>query len=364
MQTPTWTRTAGKIREDHPFHQLKWSAVAGMLLTMTVPDSARPDGERAPARDAGSPPRAVERQVTTGPGGRILTNAGVWSPDGEWIVFDTRSDAAGEIFDGTAIEIVSVRTGEVRRIHESKKGACCGVATFHPREPKVVFILGPERPTPEWTYGPARRQGVVVDIGKPGFAANLDARDLAPPFTPGALRGGSHVHVWDASGEWVSFTYEDHILSRFREEKDGVEVNLRNIGVSVPGRPVRVGRDHPRNHDGESFSVLVTRTVASPRPGSDEIRRAFEEGWIGTEGHARPDGSRGRRALAFQGHVVTSAGETISEAFVVDLPEDVTVPGDGPLEGTETLRPRPPRGASQRWAATGIAAPPFVVRAR
>jgi hypothetical protein len=233
-------------------------------------------------------------------------------------------------------------------VYESKEGACCGVVTFHPREPKVVFILGPERPAPDWTYGPARRQGVIVDLARPGSAVNLDARDLTPPFTPGALRGGSHVHVWDAAGEWVSFTYEDHVLSRFREEKDGVEVNLRNVGVSVPGRPVREGKQHPRNHDGEYFSVLVTRTVASPRPGSDEIRRAFEEGWIGTEGHARPDGSRQRRALAFQGHVVTGAGETISEAFVVDLPEAMTVPGDGPLEGTETTRPRPPRGASQR----------------
>jgi len=40
--------------------------------------------------------------------------------------------------------------------------------------------------------------------------------------------------------------------------------------------------------------------------------------------------------------------------FIVDLPDDLTVPGDGPLEGTATHRPRPPRGVVQRritWTA-------------
>jgi hypothetical protein len=94
--------------------------------------------------------------------------------------------------------------------------------------------------------------------------------------------------------------------------------------------------------------VLVTRTMNEPQPGSDEISRAFEEAWIGTHGYIRPDGTRQRRALAFQGNVTTPGGATISEVFVVDLPEDVTIPGDGPLEGTSTARPAPPRGTQQR----------------
>ena len=136
----------------------------------------------------------VERQITRGPGGRILTNTGVWSPDSEWIVYDTRSDAAGDNFDGEFIEMVNVRTGEVRQLYRAENGARCGVATFHPRENKVVFILGPEHPTPDWQYGPFHRQGVIVDAKQNGgtsSAVNLDARDLTPPFTPGALRGGS-----------------------------------------------------------------------------------------------------------------------------------------------------------------------------
>ena len=290
----------------------------------------------------------TEQQITRARHGHILTNTGVWSPDGEWIVYDVRSDAAGDVFDGTRVEMVHVRTGEVRVLYESRNDAHCGVATFHPREMKVVFILGPENPTPDWPYNATHRQGVVVDVTKPGVARNLDARDLTPPFTPGALRGGSHVHVWDPSGEWVSFTYEDQVLAQFKEPGPDHEMNLRNVGVSVPSRAVSAGRVHPRNHDGNYYSVLATRTVASPNPGSDEIKKAFEEGWIGTNGYVNHEGKRQRRAIAFQGHVVTESGETISEVFVADLPEDVTQPGDGPLAGTETQMPRPPKGTTQR----------------
>ncbi|MCW5555811.1 MAG: DUF3748 domain-containing protein [Verrucomicrobiae bacterium] len=294
-------------------------------------------------------PGAQERQVTRGPGGRLLTNTGVWSPDGQWIVYDTRSDAAGEKFDGSTIEMVHVETGEVRGLYRTKNGAHCGVVTFHPREQKVVFILGPENPTPDWQYNAYHRQGVIVDTARPGAAMNLDARDLTPPFTPGALRGGSHVHVWDAAGDWVSFTYEDHILAQFQEASATNDVNLRNLGVSVPlPGGVRVPKDHPRNHDGEYFTVLAARTTPNPKPGSDQIKRAFEEGWVGTNGYVRTDGTRQRRALAFQGNVVTTDGETISEVFIVDLPDELSQPGEGPLAGTATRAPFPPQGVKQQ----------------
>ena len=290
----------------------------------------------------------IETQLTSGHGGRVLTNAGVWSPDGEWIAYDTRSDPAGDAFDGTRIEMVNVRTKEVRRVFESRNGACCGVVTWHPREAKVVFILGPELPTLDWDYGPARRRGVLVDVNRPGVAENLDARDLTPPFTPGALRGGSHVHIFSPDGALVGFTYEDHILSRLPSGDPAHDGNQRNVGASVIGRPVAVPKTHPRNHDGSAFSVLVTRTTARPRPGSDDISRAFEDAWVGTDGYVRPNGTRQRRAVAFQGHVVTTRGETISEVFIADLPDDLATPGDGPLEGTATHRPTPPRGVTQR----------------
>jgi hypothetical protein len=333
------------------------------------------------------------RQVTAASHGHILTNTAVWSPDGQWIVYDVRSDLSGSTFDGTRIERVHVASGRVEVLYESREGACCGVATYHPTREEVVFILGPERPTPDWAYSACHRRGVTVDAGVPGVARNLDARDLVPPFTPGALRGGSHVHVYSADGKFVSFTYDDHVLeqsatllsrrvtpsggSKTRTAwrsgcENGTDVNQRNVGVSLVGVPVAVTKSHPRNHDGTAYSVLVTKTANNPVPGSDEIGRAYEDAWIGTSGYVRGDGSRQPYALAFLGDVSikslfknpspspspeywgggfrigSEANVTVTELFVVDLPDDITVAGAEPLEGSVTRRPAPPRGTNQR----------------
>lgn len=293
-----------------------------------------------------------ERRLTTAPHGHVLTNAGVWTADGEWIVYDIRSDAAGSVFDGTRVERVAASTGRVEVLYESRHGARCGVVTASPVDDRVVFILGPEHPTPDWSYGAARRQGMVVRAGRPGTAEPLDARDLVPPFTPGALRGGTHVHQFSPDGRLVSFTYEDAILESLPEGTG--ERSARAVGVSVCGRAVTVPPSHPRNHPGAAWSVLVTDLEDDPRPGSDAIVRACEEAWIGRDGYRRGDGGRQRRALAFQGTVVVPGGGRIVELFVADLPDDsapeaaLDRPGRGPLCGTAVTRPRPPAGVGQR----------------
>lgn len=300
-----------------------------------------------------------ERQVTAAAHGHILTNAAVWSPDSRWIVYDTRSSPDGSIFDGTRIERVDVETGRVELLYESRHGACCGVVTASPVDDRVVFILGPEHPTADWRYGPSRRQGVVVRAGRPGVVEPLDGRDLVPPFTPGALRGGSHVHVFSPDAALVSFTYEDALLDAPpAASAAGIprQRNLRGVGVSVCDRPVRVPAAHPRNHDGSAFTVLVTRLADAPAAGSDEISRACEEAWIGTQGYLRPDGSRQHRAVAFQGTVTLPGGtaaapRTIAEVFVCDLPADpadLETAGAEPLAGTVATRPAAPRGVVQR----------------
>ncbi|MFM7244377.1 MAG: DUF3748 domain-containing protein [Planctomycetaceae bacterium] len=291
------------------------------------------------------------RPITTAPHGHVLTNSGVWSPDSRWIVYDVRSAPDGSTFDGTRIERVDVESGRVEVLYESRDGACCGVVTASPVDDRVVFILGPERPTIDWSYGAARRQGVVVRPSRPGVSEALDARDLVPPFTAGALRGGSHVHVFSPDAAAVSFTYEDAILEAAADAGQAAAQNLRAVGVSVCGRPTTVPPRHPRNHAGAAFTVLVTRLTDTPRPGSDEISRAFEEAWVGSDGYPRADGTRQRRSLAFQGQVITPAGATVSEVFVVDLPDDLAdlaVAGDEPLAGTPTTRPAPPRSVRQR----------------
>ncbi len=282
---------------------------------------------------------ATERQLTHAPHGHVLTNVNVWSPDSRWIVYDVRTQDSA--FTGTRIEQVNIDSGAVQLLYESRDGAACGVVTYHPQAAKVVFIHGPENPSAEWTYGASRRRGAVVEVAHPGVVRPLDAMTYAPPFKPGALRGGSHVHVFSPDGACVSYTYEDDVLARLGSTGDH-DRNQRTVGVAVPAGPegVQVGRTHPRNHDGDFFNVIVARTVDRPRPGSDDINKAWEEGWVA--------GPAGRRALAFLGQVTAADGREHAEVFIADLPADLTRVGAGPLEGTARRRPAPPQGVTQR----------------
>ena len=260
---------------------------------------------------------ARETQLTHGPGGRILTNCNVWSPDGQWVVYDTRSDPAGDRFEGSRIEMVNTFSSEVRVLYESRNGAHCGAATWHPSEPKIVFILGPEFPTADWSYGPSHRQGVIVDVRNPGIAVPMDACDLVPPFTPGALSGGTHLHVWHPLGDWISFTYEDALVNAGR-----------CIGVSIPDRPVIVLKSHPRNHDGSHFSVLVTVT-------GEGLLRACEEAWVGSS-----------RSLAFQGEIEPG----YREVFIAEVPDDPVTYATAIRRLTDTTAHRYPGiGGPRHW---------------
>jgi hypothetical protein len=270
------------------------------------------------------------RRVTWEPTGHILSNAAVWSPCGTWIYYDLRSDPAGNRFDGSAIERVTAESGLVETIYRADAKAKCGVVLTSPRSSDIVFIHGPEHPSPQWDYGMTRRSGAILDTQLPATLGSnpslLDARDLCPPFTVGALRGGTHVHQFDPWGEWISFTYEDDYLARIqRDESSNIKIhtNQRNIGVAIPNHYVSVLPRHPRNQSGSHFCAIVTRTCDEPRHGSDEISKAYEESWIGNNGYTKPDGSRQKRALAFLGDVRCSLGQLFTELFVVDLPDDL-----------------------------------------
>ena len=290
----------------------------------------------------------METQLTFAEHGHVLTNTGVWSSDGQWIVYDVRSDAAGDLFDGRRIERVHVATGRTEVLFESANGAHCGVATSSPVDDRVVFIHGPEFPDDDWQYAAFHRRGVLVDGSGVGKSVNLDARNILAPYTPGALRGGTHVHTFSGDGQWIAFTYEDHVLANSHDDNGSIDLNQRNVGVSVPTRSVQVP-SHRRNHHGSHFSVLVTQTHNQPRAGSNEISRAFSDAWIGQNGYFRKDGTRQAKAIAFQGLVRSYDGQIHSEVFVVDLPSDLTRPPTaGKLEGTERTRPQPPHGVSQR----------------
>ncbi len=281
------------------------------------------------------------KQLTFAPRHHQLTNINVWTPDSRWLAFDVRPSGAS--FTGETIERVNVETGEVEVIYRATQGAHVGVVTVSPTAERYVFIHGPENPDDAWRYDFHHRRGVVVENG---VAQNLDAMAITPPYTPGALRGGSHVHVFSPDGAWLSFTYNDHVL----HERDPA-LDLRNVGVALPFGPVTPEMHHPREYAGSHWCALVSRTTPAPRPGSDEINRAYEEGWVGHNGYQKADGRWQPRALAFIGDTLTPAGVKAPELFIVDLPEDETAwktPGVAPLEGTLDSMPAPPAGIMQR----------------
>ena len=269
------------------------------------------------------------KQVTFAPRHHQLTNTRTWTADSQWLVYDVRPSGAS--FTGETIERVNVHTGAVEVIYRASAGAHVGVVTVHPSEDRYVFIHGPENPDSDWSYDFHHRRGVVSAGGK---VSNLDAMDITSPYTPGALRGGSHVHVWSPGGTFVSFTYNDHVL----HQRDPA-LDLRNVGVAAPFGPVAPVGQHPREYGGSHWCVLVSLTTPVPRPGSDEINRAYEEGWVG------------ERQLAFIGDTRSASGEKVPELFIVTLPLDEAgwkQAGCGPLCGTESTLPAPPAGVVQR----------------
>ncbi len=289
--------------------------------------------------------RHREQQLTFDPRGHQLTNINVWTPCSQWLAYDVRPNGAS--FTGLTIERVNVASGLVEVVYRAQQGAHVGVVTVSPDAPaRYVFIHGPEHPDSAWHYDFHHRRGVIVSEPDRELAITLDAMDITAPYTPGALRGGTHVHVFSPDGSRLSFTYNDHVM----HERDPA-LDLRNVGVAVPLHGVNPPKQHPREYDGSHYCVLVSATTSAPQPGSDQISRAYEEGWIGLQGYRKPDGSRQRWALAFIGDTLSAQGEKLPEVFVVDLPEnevDYAKAGGAPLQGTESTLPAPPMGIRQR----------------
>ncbi|MEC4256670.1 DUF3748 domain-containing protein, partial [Escherichia coli] len=294
-----------------------------------------------------------EKQLTFASRHHQLTNINVWTADSQWLAFDVRPSGAS--FTGETLERVNVESGDVEVVYQAKEGAHVGVVTVSPDlPPRYVCIHGPEHPDESWHYDFHHRRGVIVQNGE---AQNLDACDITPPFTAGALRGGSHVHVFSPDGSRLSFTYNDHVMHEWDTRQD-----LRNVGIAVPLHAVTPPKQHPREYDGSHFCVLVSATTAQPKPGSDDINRAYEECWIGNQGYIKPDGRQQRWAIAFIGDTLSPQGDKQPDIFVVDLPdalEDYARAGDTPLEGRNDCLPAPPAGITQRRVTfSGLAQQP------
>src|SRR5262249_15685183 len=169
------------------------------------------------------------------------------------------------------------------------KRARCESSTSRGTGPAVAWRRA-ARWTTGWCSSSARRTRPrtgstppTTPTAAPGPPARREERTRSTPG-PGAPGGGTQLHMFRSDGNRVAFTYEDHVLANLPEGTS--DKNQRNVGVcTVIQDTLRVPTRHPRNHDGSAFSVLVTRTANDPRPGSDEISRAFEAAWVRTHGY-------------------------------------------------------------------------------
>jgi hypothetical protein len=271
-----------------------------------------------------------------------------WSPDCNWVAYDTRAFSGG-IGNTLTLEKVNVHTQEIVTIYTAGNpdptngfGPGAAAVSFFPTGDTVIAIRGID----DVQYAGTARFGAMVSPTDGNVPSSdyviADARDVNEPFTPGALRGGTHRHEPSGDGQWIGFTYNDQIMA-------GLNKNLRTIGVTKLGTPVDV-EDALGNQDGVGFTVLVAKVIPQAEivPGSDDIFQASEDSWVGEKGYQKEDGAW-QRARAFIGKTVTSTGAVRNEVYVADIPEDVNVAGpDGPLEGTATTFPMPPLGTVQR----------------
>jgi hypothetical protein len=302
--------------------------------------------------------RAEERQITHGDAyNHVLDNNDNFSPDDRFLVFDTRG--AGNIYQSKQARIesrriikVEISTGEITPLYEIENAtefgpAVMAVSYAHNRD-EVIFIHGPLHPTgPDNQYASHRRIGAIISGDGSGAIRFADARDITPPFTAGALRGGTHRHEFSRDGQWIGHTYNDAVAHAFGR-KTGKDFDLRTVGVTKLGHLVSVDKTPQFPRQGEGFSVLIVVVTPNPNPGSDEISHAAGDSWVGHTGYARTNGRR-QLARAFIGKTRNERGQPHDEVFIVDIPDDITIPGPlGPLEGTETSFPMPPAGTVQR----------------
>lgn len=287
-----------------------------------------------------------ERQITFDSRNHQLTNINVWTPDSQYLVYDVRPNGAS--FTGLTIEKIHVTSLETTIIYQATQGAYVGVVTVSPDEPpRYAFIHGPENPDDNWHYDFHHRRGVYVNDSEFNISHNIEALSLTPPYVAGALRGGTHVHVFSPDGKWLSFTYNDHVMHELDIARD-----QRNIAVAVPVGPVQISNPvHPREYDGNYFCCQITETHTTPRLGSDDISRAYEEAWVGERGYRNKHGQWQARAIVFLGDTHAETGEIVPEIFIVDLPDDpqeMKQQGQYPLQGTEQRLPSPPKNIQQR----------------
>lgn len=275
-------------------------------------------------------------QLTKAPFGHTLHHTQIQSKCGGFLVYDTRNDDT-KIAQTDKINVLNLNTLASQTLYTCTEanefGPGVGAATFSPKNNRVLFIHGIKNASENKPYSMTRRTGVAIDLSFPEKPIYMDARNIYPPFTLGALRGGTHSHCWHSSLDLISFTYNDFVLETNAAPQS--DIDLRTVGVMFPQAVMVPMDEEQENNSGEMFAVIVAKVTNNPIFGSDEIDKAFDECWLGE-----------KRSIAFQGNVKSETGATKTEIFIVDLPQDLTQ-SSNPLQGTLTSRCAVPNGTNQ-----------------
>lgn len=281
----------------------------------------------------------AERQLTSSPISKALDNNDNFSPDGQFLVYDTRDTVAPGPANSTSIMKVSISTGKESDVYRPKsvtgENAAPGVlaASWSPVADEIVFIHGPllDETARVGFYSQTNRRGAVVNSSGTGAVRFLDCRDVASQVTPaGAHRGGTHRHEFSRDGRRIGFTYDDQL----------VRTHGRNLGILVPHSKAPCGVSH-------YFAVLLPIVPAGEARHGDLVRAA-DDSWVDPKGLMR----------AFIGTVKNQDDSTATSLFVVDIPENTDF--TTAESGTANRYPTPPKGLKIRRLAQHAATPGIV----
>ncbi len=267
-----------------------------------------------------------EKQITFEEKTHALDNNDNFSPDGNFLCYDTRGTVYNDnLANCKSIEKVEIATGDITVLWEppsvTGENAAPGVAavSYHPKEDKVIFIHGPflEEVEERGYYDIRNRTGKVVSADGNGKLTNIDMRDASidGPTTPGAQRGGTHRHEYSRDGNRIGFTYDDYLQKDYD----------RTIGY------MEANENSPEGYTHYFTLLLKPAKKGESKPG--EIEKAYSDSWVDKNGNKR----------AFIGKVRAENGvDYETSLFVAEIPENIDITTG--LSGDKDNYPSPPKG--------------------
>jgi Tol biopolymer transport system component len=225
-----------------------------------------------------------EIPLTNGKHGHTLNATQIFSPDGKWLVFDTRNDDTHISRTGSICKL-NITTKEIIEIYKTKNqsmhGPGVGAAAWNPVNDQIIFIHGLLNCNEEKPYGFTRRFGAIIsgnheagenaEIGVRQQCYHAEGRNIQEPFTKGALRGGTHAHTWSADGKWISFTYNDYLMECLEKTSSSERKDLRTIGVMTMVENIHEDHEAGENAEIGVRSINLKGTVAERA--SSRLRR-------------------------------------------------------------------------------------------